>query len=51
MTELVSLNVQDVDLEAGTIYCIGKGERERVVPIYDHAGQVLAKYLSDGRPT
>lgn len=50
VTELVSLNVQDVDLEAGTIYCLGKGDRERVVPIYDQAAQVLAKYLSDGRP-
>ncbi len=50
VTELVSLNVQDVDLEAGTIYCIGKGERERVVPIYDHAGYVLSRYLVDGRP-
>ena len=50
VTELVSLDLQDVDLEAGTIYCVGKGERERVVPIYDHAGQMLAKYLSDGRP-
>lgn len=50
VTELVSLNVQDVDLEAGTVYCIGKGERERVVPIYDHANTVLSKYLTDGRP-
>jgi integrase/recombinase XerD len=50
VTELVSLNVQDVDLEAGTIYCIGKGDRERVVPIYDHAAQVLSNYLAGGRP-
>ncbi len=50
VTELVSLNVQDVDLEAGTIYCIGKGDRERVVPIYDHAGMILGRYLVEGRP-
>lgn len=50
VTELVSLNVQDVDLEAGTIYCIGKGDRERVVPIYDHAAQILSNYLIGGRP-
>ncbi|MFZ2487387.1 MAG: site-specific tyrosine recombinase XerD [Anaerolineae bacterium] len=50
VTELVSLNVQDVDLEAGTVYCLGKGDRERVVPIYDQAAQVLTNYLSDGRP-
>jgi integrase/recombinase XerD len=51
VTELVSLNVQDVDLDAGTVYCLGKGERERIVPIYDHASQVLATYLADGRPS
>lgn len=50
VTELVSLNIQDVDLEAGTIYCIGKGDRERVVPIYDHAAQILSNYLTAGRP-
>ncbi|MEA3334569.1 MAG: site-specific tyrosine recombinase XerD [Chloroflexota bacterium] len=50
VTELVSLNVNDVDLDAGTIYCVGKGDRERVVPIYDQAAQVLASYLERGRP-
>ena len=50
VTELVSLDVQDVDLEAGTIYRIGKGDRERVVPIYDHAAQILGNYLIGGRP-
>lgn len=50
VTELVSLDMKDVDLESGTVYCIGKGDRERVVPIYDHAGQILSRYLVDGRP-
>jgi integrase/recombinase XerD len=50
VTELVSLNVRDVDLEAGTVYCIGKGDRERIVPIYDHAATVLGRYLAEGRP-
>jgi integrase/recombinase XerD len=50
VTELVSLNVEDVDLEAGTIYCIGKGDRERVVPIYDQAALILGRYLNAGRP-
>ncbi len=50
VTELVSLNVEDVDLEAGTIYCIGKGDRERVVPIYDQAALILSRYLNTGRP-
>ncbi len=50
VTELVSLNVTDVDLEAGTIYCIGKGDRERVAPIYDQAGLILGRYINEGRP-
>lgn len=50
VTELVSLDVVDVDLEAGTVLCEGKGERERIVPIYDHAARVLAEYLHRGRP-
>jgi integrase/recombinase XerD len=50
VTELVSLNVTDVDLEAGTVYCIGKGDRERVVPIYDQAALILGRYLTEGRP-
>lgn len=50
VTELVSLNVEDVDLEAGTVYCLGKGDRERVVPIYDQASLILGRYLNEGRP-
>jgi integrase/recombinase XerD len=50
VTELVSLNVTDVDLDAGTVLCSGKGDRERIVPIYDRAAQVLAEYLEHGRP-
>jgi integrase/recombinase XerD len=50
VSELVSLNVSDVDLEAGTVYCIGKGDRERVAPIYDQAGLILGRYINEGRP-
>jgi integrase/recombinase XerD len=50
VTELVSLDVSDVDLDAGTVLCSGKGDRERIVPIYDRAAQVLANYLENGRP-
>lgn len=50
VSEVVSLNVEDVDLETGTIYCIGKGDRERVVPVYDQAATTIAAYLERGRP-
>lgn len=49
VSEVVSLNVEDVDLETGTIYCIGKGDRERVVPVYDQAALTIAAYLENGR--
>jgi integrase/recombinase XerD len=50
VTELVSLDVSDVDLEAGTVLCSGKGDRERIVPIYDRAAQMVSDYLAAGRP-
>ncbi|MCS6844275.1 MAG: site-specific tyrosine recombinase XerD [Caldilineales bacterium] len=50
VTELVSLDVSDVDLTAGTVLCSGKGDRERIVPIYDRAAHALAAYLEAGRP-
>lgn len=50
VSEIVSLNLEDVDLETATIYCIGKGDRERVVPVYDQAAETIAIYLERGRP-
>ena len=37
VSELVGLNVEDVDMEAGTVKVIGKGDRERLAPIGKHA--------------
>ena len=48
--ELVSLNLDDVSLEQGAIRCFGKGSKERVVPIHDHAAAVLRAYVGRGRP-
>jgi len=50
VTELVSLNVADVELQVGYVRCVGKGSKERVIPIYDHAVQALEEYISEGRP-
>lgn len=50
VSEIVSLNIEDVDLKTATIYCIGKGDRERVVPVYDQAAETIAAYLERGRP-
>ncbi len=50
VSELVSLNVNDVDLDEGTVRCMGKGKKERVLPLYDRARAALYKYLEHGRP-
>ncbi len=50
VTELISLDLDDVDLEAGTVRCYGKGAKERVLPIHKRAVEALRLYLEKGRP-
>ncbi|MBI2766008.1 MAG: tyrosine recombinase [Chloroflexi bacterium] len=52
VTELVSLNVADIALESDpvTVRCIGKGERERVLPLYPRAVDELRQYIFHVRP-
>jgi integrase/recombinase XerD len=49
VTELVSLNVQDADLENHQIRCMGKGAKERILPIHQEASKALADYMENGR--
>ena len=49
-SELVSLNLADIDIEGGYVRCFGKGHKERLIPIYRQASLVLKEYLADGRP-
>ena len=50
VTELVSLDLTDVDLAAKTVEC-GEGEkRRRTVPLYTAAVDALARYMEEGRP-
>jgi len=48
-SEVVSLTVADVDAEAGLVRCIGKGDKERVVPLGSYAAAAVARYARDGR--
>jgi tyrosine recombinase XerC len=48
VSELVGLNVDDVDFIGNVIKVMGKGKKERIVPIGDHALSALKEYL-DGR--
>jgi len=52
VTELVSLDVSNLNLDPRAPYvrCLGKGAKERSIPIHDHALEALTNYLEDGRP-
>jgi integrase/recombinase XerD len=50
VSELVSLNLVDIDVDGGYVRCFGKGHKERLIPIYRQAILVLKEYLSEGRP-
>jgi integrase/recombinase XerD len=50
VSELVALHVSSVNLEAGYLRTIGKGSKERMVPIGAKALEALNHYLLDGRP-
>jgi integrase/recombinase XerD len=46
----VDLDVDDLDLEEGSVRVIGKGSKERIVPLGRYARRALAAYLTGGRP-
>ncbi|HIN24582.1 MAG TPA: site-specific tyrosine recombinase XerD [Dehalococcoidia bacterium] len=47
--ELVSLNMQDIDLSEAYIRCMGKGSKERIVHLYPKALEELRRYLKTSR--
>jgi integrase/recombinase XerD len=49
VSELVGLDVDDVDTEERTIRCVGKGDKERVVPMGEPAAQAVRRYVREGR--
>jgi integrase/recombinase XerD len=51
VSELVGLGVSQIDLSAGCLRVMGKGAKERVVPIGQTARDVIIEYLEHGRPT
>ena len=50
VSELVGLELSNLNLNQGVIRVIGKGQKERLVPIGDEADENLKTYLSSGRP-
>jgi integrase/recombinase XerD len=50
VSEAVGLDRSAVDLERRLVRCLGKGSKERVVPVGREAVEALRRYLSRGRP-
>jgi site-specific recombinase XerD len=49
-SEAVGLDLADVDFDREQLHVRGKGGKERIVPLGEEAGHVLAQYLHQARP-
>ena len=49
VSELISLNVEDVNTVDGDVRVFGKGHKERIIPIHKQAADVVDKYVQDAR--
>lgn len=50
VSELINLKLNDVHLEMGLLQTLGKGDKERIVPLGDIAIKWVRRYLADARP-
>ncbi len=50
VSELMSLNLGDVDTDGDFVRCFGKGHKERLIPIARRASLSVQEYLKEGRP-
>ncbi len=50
VSELVSLNIKDINYEESYIRCLGKGSKERLITIHEHAKSTLLNYMCEIRP-
>ncbi|HEY8477827.1 MAG TPA: tyrosine recombinase [Chloroflexota bacterium] len=51
VTELVSLNLDDLDLAEGVVRCRGRRGRQRTIPVPVHVREAVSAYLERGRPS
>lgn len=49
-SEAVGLDLADVDFDREQLHVRGKGGKERIVPLGEEAGHLLARYLHEARP-
>ena len=50
VSEVAGLTMDDLDLDGGTVRCVGKGNKERVMPLYAEACRAIGAYVEKGRP-
>ncbi|MFC0477758.1 site-specific tyrosine recombinase XerD [Robertmurraya beringensis] len=50
VSELIGLNLDDAHLTMGFVRCIGKGNKERIIPLGRTAATAIQEYLNKGRP-
>jgi integrase/recombinase XerD len=50
VSELLSLRAGDINLDGGYLTCIGKGDKQRIVPLGHVAADWVRRYLADARP-
>jgi integrase/recombinase XerD len=50
VSELVALRAGDLNLDEGYLTCIGKGDKQRMVPLGHEAADWVRRYIREGRP-
>jgi integrase/recombinase XerD len=49
VSELTALRIESVDLEMGLVRCVGKGRKERLIPVGNKAKEAVAHYIGTAR--
>lgn len=50
VSEIANLKLNDLNLDMGFVKCIGKGQKERIVPLGTYASEALKRYINKTRP-
>jgi integrase/recombinase XerD len=50
VSEITALNSENLNLDVGFVRCVGKGQKERIIPLGSVAKEAVKKYLSESRP-
>lgn len=51
LSELVGINLQDVDLDERTLRLLGKGDKERIIHINDACAAAIVQYIDERKPS